>query len=85
MKGRGNENDLKISDISVSRTHALIKKRNNELFVEDSNSKFGTLVLMKKAYPLNNPNQMTAVQLGRIVLYFSLCLNSSSGFNLCCK
>lgn len=47
--GRGHDNDLRIADISVSRTHAFFKFDSKTGFVtiEDNSSKFGTLVLLK--------------------------------------
>jgi len=44
--GRGQESDVRITDdISVSRCHAIIKKSpKGEYYLEDFNSKFGTLV-----------------------------------------
>ena len=41
--GRGNDSEVKIADISVSRTHSMIKYHNGCIYVEDYNSKFGTL------------------------------------------
>jgi len=44
--GRGHDNDLRIADISVSRTHALIRRdpKTGYITLEDNSSKFGTLV-----------------------------------------
>ena len=42
--GRSVETDMKIADISVSRTHSYFKVRDNKIFVEDNGSKFGTLI-----------------------------------------
>lgn len=42
--GRGHECEIRITDISVSRKHAFIKTQNNEFYILDNNSKFGTLV-----------------------------------------
>ena len=42
--GRSIETDMKIADISVSRTHSFLHIKNNRLIVEDNGSKFGTLV-----------------------------------------
>lgn len=42
--GRGHESDVRISDISVSRCHAMIKFKNGRFMLEDNNSKFGTLI-----------------------------------------
>ena len=46
--GRGHESDLRVSDISVSRCHALLKydaQDTQQYYLEDNLSKFGTLVL----------------------------------------
>ena len=46
--GRGHDSDIRVSDISVSRFHALIvKTEENELVIKDNNSKFGTLVCLQ--------------------------------------
>lgn len=43
--GRGHDSDIRVSDISVSRFHAIIvKTEQNELVIKDNNSKFGTLI-----------------------------------------
>ena len=44
--GRGHDSDIRIADISVSKCHAVIKYDNGEFYLEDNNSKFGTLVLI---------------------------------------
>lgn len=41
--GRGHNSDIRISDISVSRTHATITKAKDGFILKDNNSKFGTL------------------------------------------
>jgi len=47
--GRGHESDVRVSDISVSRCHAILKYDVNDhgYYLEDNLSKFGTLVLAK--------------------------------------
>jgi len=47
--GRGHESDVRVSDISVSRCHALVKynQENGRFYLEDNLSKFGTLVLSR--------------------------------------
>jgi pSer/pThr/pTyr-binding forkhead associated (FHA) protein len=42
--GRGNNCDIRISDISVSRVHATLKFKQGRLVIKDNCSKFGTLV-----------------------------------------
>ena len=52
--GRGHESDVRVSDISVSRTHAILKYDNDhQFYLEDNLSKFGTLVLAKQAIELD--------------------------------
>jgi hypothetical protein len=48
--GRGHESEVRVNDISVSRLHAKIKYQPDGFYLEDNRSKFGTLILMKKAY-----------------------------------
>lgn len=67
--GRGHESDLRINDISVSRCHAKIKFTDNRFLLEDNQSKFGTLVLVKQRTPLL-PSFTKAVQVGRSVINF---------------
>ena len=69
--GRGHESDLRINDISVSSCHAKIKLENGKFLLEDNQSKFGTLVLVKQRTPLL-PNYNKAVQVGRTVINFSV-------------
>lgn len=42
--GRRINNDITISDISVSRNQASLKLKEDKVFVEDCDSKFGTFV-----------------------------------------
>jgi pSer/pThr/pTyr-binding forkhead associated (FHA) protein len=52
--GRGHESDVRVSDISVSRCHAILKydMSDHSYYLEDNLSKFGTLVLAKQAIEL---------------------------------
>jgi pSer/pThr/pTyr-binding forkhead associated (FHA) protein len=64
--GRGHESDVRISDISVSRAHAKISFKDKRFYLEDSGSKFGTLVLAKDNVKLSeNP---TIIQIGRTLI-----------------
>lgn len=52
--GRGHDSQVRITDISVSRFHALFWKSSRGVYVvEDNGSKFGTLVLVRKPYIMN--------------------------------
>lgn len=51
--GRRINNDITISDISVSRKQAgILLKENNRVFVEDCDSKFGTFVKVNGLMPI---------------------------------
>ena len=42
--GRFTECDLRINEISVSRYHSKVYKKHNKVYIEDLQSKFGTLI-----------------------------------------
>jgi hypothetical protein len=70
--GRGHESDVRVSDISVSRCHAILKyESDNNFYLEDNLSKFGTLVLAKSPIELE-VDQTRAVQIGRSVISFTV-------------
>ena len=52
--GRAHDSEVRVTDISVSRCHALIKvSSRGDSVVEDNSSKFGTLVQIRKPYLLS--------------------------------
>ena len=69
--GRGHESEVRITDISVSRCHAVVKYREDGFYIEDNNSKFGTIVLLKDKLRLDENNTI-AVQVGRTVASFTV-------------
>lgn len=84
--GRGHDSDIRLSDISVSRFHAIIKRdKNGKLVIKDNESKFGTLVLVQNPkFPVIKNNNLQ-IQVGRVFFTISLkatsclfsCLNSN--------
>ena len=52
--GRGNDCDIRITDISVSRCHGVLKFENDMFVLQDNNSKFGSLVLMQHPFQINS-------------------------------
>jgi len=68
--GRGHESDVRIADVSISRCHATIRFQRGHFVLEDNNSKFGTLVAMKKPR-LVEPGTAISIQMGRTVLSLS--------------
>ena len=52
--GRGKDSDIRISDISVSRFHAMIKvSPEGKIQLFDNKSKFGTLIQVQRPILLN--------------------------------
>jgi hypothetical protein len=61
--GRGHESDVRINDISVSRTHACLVLQNSKVYLKDLKSKFGTLSLVQN--PLEVTDKKLSLQIGR--------------------
>lgn len=76
--GRGHESDVRISDVSISRCHATVRFHDGQFLLQDNNSKFGTLVAMKKPRQLEL-GRPVSIQIGRTVLSLSLQPLSESG------
>mmetsp|Transcript_2812 Transcript_2812/g.2537 ORF Transcript_2812/g.2537 Transcript_2812/m.2537 type:complete len:128 (+) Transcript_2812:754-1137(+) len=69
--GRGHDADIRITDISVSRNHATIRLIKDKLVLEDNESKFGTLVQIKKPIFLDIGSSLM-IQCGRSVMAISV-------------
>ncbi len=69
FQGRGHDTDVRINDISVSRSHADLILINNKVYIKDLRSKFGTLVLAQKEIEYNN--RKINLQIGRSFIEFS--------------
>ena len=66
----------------MSRLHATIKLREGRFFLEDHNSKFGTLIQARSSLVVSR-HAPCAVQVGRTVLDFSVVLDVGSVFRCC--
>jgi hypothetical protein len=64
--GRGQDTDIKITDISVSRKHCKITRLDKDFYIEDLKSKFGTLAKVKKSFTLK-PGVNLTIQVTRTV------------------
>lgn len=69
--GRAHSCELRITDISVSRNHAKISLISGNFYLEDTGSKFGTLVQVKRPIVLEEAKDIT-VQSGRSLITYSL-------------
>ena len=63
--GRGHEANVLLSDISVSRVQFLLNIENNNIYLEDNNSKYGTLVLIQTSKINLVENLFLNLQIGR--------------------
>ena len=66
--GRGHDANLVIHDASISRNHCLIRISNKKIFLEDCNSKFGTLVLIHSEIIKLTEGLKLYLQIGRSFL-----------------
>eukprot|EP01067_Filipodium_phascolosomae_P005900 Filipodium_phascolosomae@DN402_c0_g2_i1.p1 len=68
--GRGHECDVRISDVSISRTHATIcySDERQTFILEDHESKFGTLIGIRKQQSLDQWSGTLSLQVGRTTL-----------------
>lgn len=69
--GRAQDCELRITDISVSRNHAKINYIGGNFYLEDSGSKFGTLIQIKRPV-LFEENKDVKVQSGRSLINYSI-------------
>ena len=80
--GRGKEIDILITDISISRIHCLLVRDKNNVYLDDCNSKFGTLILIQSPFLKMSNDLPLNIQIGRTFLHFEL--EKSFSFINCC-
>jgi hypothetical protein len=80
--GRGHDSDVLLSDVSVSRIHCLLSIENKNVFIEDNNSKFGTLVLIQAPSIQMVENLSLNFQVGRT--FFNCKYKKSTKLFQCC-
>jgi len=79
--GRGLENEIRITDISVSRDHAILRwSRDGSIYVQDLLSKFGSAVQVQKPTLLQNQT----LQIGRSLVKCRVYQNYNWMDWLCC-
>jgi len=71
---------FRVDDISISRLHAKISFREGKFMLEDNNSRFGTLVCMRRPYVLSQ-GETVSIQKGGA--YVSLTLKLTSAADAC--
>jgi len=72
IMGRGHEADVRINDISVSRTHGTITlDETGTILLRDLGSKFGTLALIQENFVCTN--KKVCLQIGRSYMEVKCC------------
>eukprot|EP00826_Nyctotherus_ovalis_P000725 TRINITY_DN10026_c0_g4_i1.p1 TRINITY_DN10026_c0_g4~~TRINITY_DN10026_c0_g4_i1.p1 ORF type:complete len:297 (-),score=50.59 TRINITY_DN10026_c0_g4_i1:155-1045(-) len=69
--GRHHDNEIRLNDMSVSRRQAVLSLGNDGIYLEDTGSKFGTLILMQRPHTLQ-PKEVFRVQCERTLMEFSV-------------
>ena len=69
--GRATDANIRLSDISVSRAHAVISQYNESFYLHDTNSKFGTLISAGNKFCILY-NKPFSVQKGNILFEFMM-------------
>jgi len=65
--GRSHQCEVRIADVSLSRTHAKIRFECGSFVLDDDKSKFGTLLALTKRRHVE-PGQSLSIQSGRTLL-----------------
>jgi len=74
VMGRGHDSDVRINDISVSRTHSCLTLSNKKILLKDLRSKFGTLVLIQGELEITSDKRMS-LQIGRSYFETAFAMN----------
>ena len=70
--GRGHDNNVRITDISISRLHSKLYCKNGQIYIDDQGSKFGTLVAIRKPLNLNECEPNMQVQINHSLLILGI-------------
>ena len=80
--GRGQFCDILLSDVSVSRVHCLLTIDGKNIYIQDNDSKFGTLILLQSPKIKLAEDLPLYIQVGRT--FFNFLATKEKLFSLCC-
>ena len=80
--GRGHDSNVILRDNSVSRTHCILTLEGKNIFLQDNNSTFGTLVLIQSPIIKLVDNLPLYIQIGRT--FFKCNIQLTNSFFSCC-
>lgn len=66
--GRALKNDIRINDVSVSRRHCFLRTTRFGLYLQDLDSKFGSLVMLNRPFEVCSSSNGRVFQMGRSFL-----------------
>lgn len=83
--GRGNDCEIRINDISVSRHHATLHydSSSHTFWFEDNSSKFGALLRRRSTLIKDDRNAPADMQVGRTIFHFAVEAEKRSYFASC--
>ncbi len=70
--GRGHDNQVRITDISISRLHCKLICMKKEIYIDDQGSKFGSLIAEQKPVDLTKLGPDALIQVGRTMFINSV-------------
>lgn len=77
--GRGHDNQVRITDISISRLHCKFFSKNKEIYIDDLGSKFGSLIAERRPIDISQQGANALIQVGRTLLV----LNTKKPSKIC--
>jgi len=80
--GRSNDSDIRLSDISISRYHANLIISDNNIYLDDNDSKFGSLLLLDSSVTFLL-NQSLGLQIGKHFILMEI--NKTFISSICCN
>ena len=69
--GRSIDCNVKLSDVSVSRLHAVMRHEDGKITLKDRGSKFGTLINCEKVVQVSK-SKPSYLQIGKAFMEFSM-------------
>lgn len=69
--GRSHDCPIRVKDISVSRSHATLHISRDAVYIDDNDSKFGTLALINRPIAMQLRTEV-ALQIGKTVMMFKV-------------
>ena len=81
--GRGQQCEVRVTDISISRFHAEMRYQNGKFYARDNESKFGSLVKFNSEFELRDgQREYMRLQFGRSLFDFEISMEEKTSQEL---